>query len=109
MTEYNVSFIATQDGALLLDIPSSTGTSRMAMFQSPEQVCKFFSSLGIHDHRVAEVKNICSELKPGYAYHEQMFLPDTVVDTVNALIDESDGKTGELVEALARNPESLCA
>jgi hypothetical protein len=90
MNEYKVSFTAPQHGGILLDVHSCTGTSRYADFRSSREVRKFFSSLGLHQEKVAEIDAICSNLHAGEAYHENMFLPEFVIDAIQRFITQTD-------------------
>ena len=91
MNEYQVTFFAPQDGGLAIDIHNSTGTSPVAMFNSVEDVREFFSSLGIQEDRLAEIEKIYSNLSPGTAYHDRMFLPGAVIKALENLRARADG------------------
>jgi hypothetical protein len=91
MNEYNVSFTAPEEGGILLDVHTCTGTSRYAKFGSTEEIRRFFSSLGLHETKVAEVEAICSNLRAGEAYHERMFLPEAVIVAVQSLATGTNG------------------
>lgn len=91
MTDYNVSFYAAQDGGFVLDIHTTTGTSPYLKFSSIHGLREFFASLGISEDGLAEIEKICSALKPGHAYHEQMFLPESVMDAMETRIAETGG------------------
>jgi len=104
MKEYNVSFFAPKDGSFVVDIHASAGTSPYVKFASLSGLLSFFASLGIHEQKLAEIETICSSLKPEHAYHEQMFLPDSVIDAIELLIQE----TGGMIEAPpVSNPHGL--
>lgn len=91
MNEYNVTFTAPEEGSILLDVHTSTGTSRYAKFGSPQEIRRFLSSLGLHERKVAEVDAICSNLRAGEAYHEKMFLPESVIAAIKNLATGTDG------------------
>lgn len=82
MNEYNLSFTVPDDGSILFDLYSTSGTSRVAKFESVNDLRGFFSSLGLHPDKVAELEAACSGLHAGQAYHECMYLPELVVDAV---------------------------
>lgn len=90
MNEYNVSFTAPEEGSILLDVHTCTGTSRYTKFRSVQEIRTFFGSVGLHHQKVSEVEAICSNLRPGQAYHEKMFLPEAVIDALQKLTTETD-------------------
>jgi hypothetical protein len=91
MNEYNVSFTAPEEGSILLDVHTCTGTSRYARFTSVHEIRGFFASVGLHHQKVSEVEAICSTLRAGHAYHEKMFLPEVVIKALQKLTTETDG------------------
>jgi hypothetical protein len=91
MNEYNVSFTAPGEGSILLDVHICTGTSRYAKFGSIQELRKFFSSLGLHETKIAEVEAIYSNLRAGEAYHDKMFLPEDVIVAIKSLATGTDG------------------
>lgn len=95
MKEYNVSFLAPKDGSFVVDIHSSAGTSPYVKFASLEALLSFFRSLNISEEKLAEIQAVCSGLKHSHAYHEQMFLPDEVIEAVEKLSQESGGTVGD--------------
>lgn len=100
MNVYNVNIIAPANGGILLDVHSTTGTSRCATFGSPHEIQQFFSSLGLHEAKVAELEAICMRLHAEEAYHEDMFLPDNVVDAIKKLAEERrQAPDGDLAQA----------
>lgn len=84
MNEYNVSFTVPDDGSILFDLHSTTGTSGVAKFESVVALRGFLSSVGLHPDKVAELETACSRLRAGQAYHENMYLPDLLVDAVES-------------------------
>jgi hypothetical protein len=91
MHEYNVSFTAPEEGSILLDVHTCTGTSRYAKFRSIHEIREFFASLGLLHQKVSEVEAICSNLRAGQAYHEKMFLPEVVIEALQKLTAGTDG------------------
>jgi hypothetical protein len=100
MNEYNVSFTAPEEGSILLDVHTCTGTSRYAKFRSIHEIREFFSSLGLHDKKVSEVEAICSKLRAGEAYHEKMFLPEIVIVAIKSLTTATDGTVAVPIPAV---------
>lgn len=84
MNEYNVSFTVPSEGGILVDVHGSTGTSRYAAFSSMDELREFFSRLGLHDAKVAEVEATCANLHQGEAFHEKMFLPEAVIEAIES-------------------------
>jgi hypothetical protein len=82
MNEYNLSFTIPDDGSILFDLHGTSGTSRVAKFESLNHLRGFFSSVGLHPDKVAELEAACSGLQAGQAYHESMYLPELVVEAV---------------------------
>ncbi len=82
MNEYDVSFYATPDGSIAVDIHGSSGTAPYRRFASRGEVLVFFESLGVCGDKLAEVESICSNLPVGHGYHEKMFLPPQVNDAM---------------------------
>jgi len=82
MNEYDVNFYSTADGAIALDIHSSSGASPYLRFKTQSDVREFFESIGMSNEKLKEVDAICTNLKKGQGFHEKMFLPDGVIDTV---------------------------
>jgi hypothetical protein len=80
MNEYDVSFYSTPDGAIAVDIHTSSGMSPYRRFHSKNDVRQFFQSMGVADEKLREVDSICSNLESGHGFHEKMFLPDSVND-----------------------------
>lgn len=88
-------------GGFLLDVHSSSGTSPCARFSSCEEVRDFFGSQGIHEERLAQIETICTNLKPGFAYHEKMFLPESVIKSIETMIAEKHGPENANASAVA--------
>ena len=82
MHEYNVSFTVPDDGSILFDLHGTSGTSRVVKFESVRDLQGFFSSLGLHPDKIAQLETACSGLQAGQAYHECMYLPELVVNAV---------------------------
>jgi hypothetical protein len=99
MNEYNVSFTAPEEGSILLDVHTCTGTSRYTKFRSVQEIRTFFGSVGLHHQKVSEVEAICSNLRPGQAYHEKMFLPAAVVEALQKLTTGTDGTVNQPITA----------
>ena len=100
MNEYNVSFTVPDDGSILFDLHSTTGTSQVAKFDSVNDLRGFFSSLGLHPDKVTELETACSSLHAGQAYHESMYLPELVVQAVEHITAQAQPAIGR---ALLRN------
>lgn len=98
MNEYNISFTVPDDGSILFDLHGTTGTSRVAKFESVRDMRGFFASLGLHPDKVEELERACSKLQAGEAYHESMYLPEFVVDAVE---DVTTGHSDTLRHARA--------
>ena len=101
MNEYNVSFTAPEEGSILLDVHTCTGTSRYTKFRSVQEIRTFFASVGLHHQKVSEVEAICSNLRPGQAYHEKMFLPEAVIDALQKLTTETDTTVNQPMPTVA--------
>lgn len=82
MNEYNVTFTVPDERSILFDLHSSSGTSRVAKFDSMDDLNGFFCSLGLHPDKVAQLKGACSGLHAGEAYHASTYLPEVVVQAV---------------------------
>jgi hypothetical protein len=91
MNEYNVSFTVPEDGSILFDVYTCTGTSQCATFRSVDEIRAFFASLGLHQQKISEVEAICSNLRARQAYHEKMFLPEVVIQALRKLTTGTDG------------------
>jgi hypothetical protein len=100
MNEYNVSFTAPEEGSILLDVHTCTGTSRYTKFRSVQEIRAFFASLGLHHQKVSEVEAICSNLRAGQAYHEKMFLPEVVIEALQKLTTGTGGTVNQPMAAL---------
>jgi hypothetical protein len=100
MNEYNLSFTAPEEGSILLDVHTCTGTSRYAKFRSIDEIREFFASLGLLDQKVSEVEAICSNLRAGEAYHEKMFLPEAVIQALQKLATGTERTVNQPVMAV---------
>jgi hypothetical protein len=85
--QYQVSIFAVRDGGFALDIHpiNASGTSPYVNFESCGELLAFLSSQDLSQDLIAQVKELCTTLKAGHAFHQKMFLPPRVEEGLKLL------------------------
>ena len=84
--EYEVILASLRDAILTVDmrVPGGSGTSEFAQFPSGSELRNFFAEAGLSVEKVQEIATIAEGLRPGEAFHAQMFLPTAVEERIRA-------------------------
>ena len=80
MNKYQLDLVAMPQGWFGVDVRAAgaTGSTPFVQFPSWESVHRFFADAGLGDELLQQLEDIRSGMAEGMAYHETMFLPDTL-------------------------------